>query len=137
MSHKMPHTTGDSTKYKAEVHLPAVDAYMAGGWRDLDGFVCPTIEGYALTVKVSKPTLYNWCHKFKDFAEKMDELRLFCESSLVQGALGDRLKERTAALVLSTHYGYADKQQIDTNQANTPETVIQSIMKMLGKDAAK
>jgi hypothetical protein len=118
MAHKMPHTTGDSTKYRADIHLPAVDAYIDGGWKEIEGHVCPTIEGFAFSIKITRPTLYNWAYKFKDFAEKMDELRLFCEMSLVQGALGDRLKEKTANLILSSAYGYAEKKVVDNQSSD-------------------
>jgi hypothetical protein len=128
----MPHTTGHTTKYKGQETLDVVDAYIAGGWRDLEGHVCPTIEGFALFAKISKRTLYNWSKTYQEFQEAFEMLRLFCEASLVQGALGDRLKERTAALVLSTHYSYADKAQVETLNAQSPETVIDSIKKMLG-----
>jgi len=127
MSHKMPHTTGDRTKYKAEIHLPAVDAYIAGAWENIKGAACPTIEGFAYYIKITKPTLYNWCYKFKDFAEKMDELRLFCEMSLVQSSLGGGVKEQTALRILSVAYGYNEKTIVDNQSSDRSMSPVATI----------
>jgi hypothetical protein len=132
MAHKMPHTTGDSTKYRGQDTLDAVDAYIAGRWREVEGQVCPTMTGFAVWSKISRPTLGNWADKHQDFAAKLTELKTFCENYLVQGALGELYSAPIAKLVLSHAHGYVEKSQIETIAPQTPEGVIGSIKKLLG-----
>jgi hypothetical protein len=118
MAHKMPHTTGDSTKYRAEVHLPAVDAYLAGDWQKINNAGCPCLIGFSIYIKISRRTLNNWAEKFPEWKEKFDYLKDQCEHSLFQGALTGALKEKMAALGLSHNYGYAEKKVVDNQSSD-------------------
>lgn len=126
MSHRMPHTTGDCTKYKADIHLPAVDAYMAQGYGN-PGQKCPTVNDFALQIKITKQTLLNWRDKFPAWREKYDELKLFCEEALVQGGLSDTYNANFAKFILSARHEYAEKTIVDNQSSDRSMSPVATI----------
>lgn len=74
----------------------------------------PTKEGLALYLGVTKPTLYEWEAKHKEFSSFMDKLGSAQASRLMQGGLAGTYNPKIAAILLTKH-GYREGKDITTD----------------------
>lgn len=96
-------------------------AYLDGGWQD--GEVIPSQAGLALALGVSKATIKNWEHQetnecLKEWQAIMNRLRAMSEVKLINGALTKEFDSGTSRLILSTNYGYSEKQALEHSGPN-------------------
>lgn len=114
----MPHTTGYTSKYRGQATLDAIDAYISGGWREIEGHVWPSLQGCAQMLGVNAESFRNWAYKHRDFELKYQELKQFCESMLVQGGLAERYNPAFAKFLLSARFNYAEKTIVDSQSSD-------------------
>lgn len=72
----------------------------------------PTIEGLALTLHISKETMYQWEKENDDFSDVLRELRDTQANKLMQNSLMNRYNSTISKLMLSKH-GYIEQRQDD------------------------
>lgn len=104
-----------------DIHLTDKDALS---YIDIE---LPSTAGLALMCNVNKETLYQWelgrfyeGHEptkqeealLKRFSVVITRVRLEQERRLIGGTVGKKYEPRIAALILATHHGYSDKQDV-------------------------
>jgi len=78
------------------------------------GGLMPTKERLALTIGVSRNTMYEWAKQSEDFQDILDTLDAMQADMLLQNGLMNRYNSTITKLMLSKH-GYVEKQEIDQN----------------------
>lgn len=100
----------------------------------------PSLAGLALAMDVSKETINQWGKGslYEGAAEPSEEeagllkrvsvvirrVRLEQESRLLQGGLGKKYDPRITGLILATHHGYSDKQDITSGGEKLPTPIL-------------
>lgn len=104
----MPAVMGRPTKLTDEVWEQANDYYV----KCLNNREVPHAAGLAVTLGVSKKTLYNWADDNEDFLHMLDNINTLQESTLLQGSLENKLNATISKLMLAKH-GYVEKTETD------------------------
>lgn len=83
----------------------------------------PTIERLALTLGVSRDSLYEWSGKKtklgKEFSDILEQLKASQADKLIQNGVVGRYNSTITKLMLSKH-GYVESQQIDHTTKGQP-----------------
>tara|TARA_R110000868_G_scaffold407688_1_gene689373 strand:- start:560 stop:994 length:435 start_codon:yes stop_codon:yes gene_type:complete len=75
----------------------------------------PSIEGLALYLGIHKDTIYDWCKKYPNFSDVIDQLRAKQAQTLInKGLSGDY--NSTIAKVLLTKHGYREGMDVVTEE---------------------
>lgn len=72
----------------------------------------PTIEGLAVHLRCTKPTIYDWAEKYPDFSYALEHLRAIQAARLAEGGLSGTYNPTISKLLLHGH-GYADRLETD------------------------
>lgn len=85
----------------------------------------PTIEGLAYHLKINRDTIYDWCKKFPEFSDIVEDLRAKQAKELInKGLSGDY--NPTIAKVLLTKHGYREGIDQTTNDKDIPTPILGS-----------
>jgi hypothetical protein len=83
----------------------------------------PTIEGFARFIEVTKPTLYDWEEKHKDFSYALEHIRVEQKERLLNMGLSGDYNPTIAKLILSSNHGMKEKSDVTSDdkpiQGNT------------------
>lgn len=103
---------GRPTEYNESV-LEKAREYFISGWQE-DGDVIPSIEGLALYLGLTRPTIYDWKkHEDKqDFSYIVEQILILQSKKLFTGGLTGDFNSSIAKLMLTKH-GYSDKIETD------------------------
>lgn len=114
---------GRPTKLTAAV-LKAANEYVDNSESFVNSLL-PTIERLALTIGVSRETLYQWEQEDQRFSDILEKLRGIQADKLLQNGLTGRWNSTITKLVLSKH-GYVEKQATDltTNGKELPAPIL-------------
>lgn len=73
----------------------------------------PTIVRYALSIGVTKETIYEWADKYKEFSDSLVICKHIAESILLENWLQWTFNWPFAMFLLKNNYGYKDKTEVD------------------------
>ena len=125
-------TIGRPTKYNAEIQA-AADRYLAE-YKDL-GQVVPTVVGMALSIGVSKATIYTWTEAHPEFLNTVRDCAGIQERELITGGLNGKHNSTIAKLLLHNH-GHNDKVSTDVTSSDgsmSPKDHSQAILDALSR----
>jgi len=69
----------------------------------------PTIEGFALHLKVNKTSLYEWDKKYPKFSNSLDLIKTEQRNRLLNKGLSGDYNSTIAKLILSSNHGMSEK----------------------------
>lgn len=116
---------GRPTKYTPELLVKAhayVDNDEDGGW-EFFGDLIPSHAGLAVTIEISRDTLYDWGAdpKKEEFSDILAKCNITQERKLLNGGLGGDFNPQITKLALGKQ-GYSDKiDQISDINVNVSE----------------
>lgn len=102
------HPGGRPTKLTPEVRVQVAE-YLQ---QCMDSGRFPSVARLAVTLDISKKTLYNWGDEDQEFLHTLETLKSLQEATLLEGSLENKLNATIAKLVLSNH-GYREKSEQD------------------------
>ena len=99
---------GRPTKYTPEL-IEAAHAYVNGGWEE-EGDLIPSHAGLAVTIGVSRDTLYDWNSnpEKQEFSDILAKCNILQERKLLNGGLSGSFNAQITKLALGKQ-GYSDK----------------------------
>lgn len=100
----------EDEKYDYHETMGKVDVYKERYHVNL-----PTIEGFALYIKVSRKTIYNWEKENDDFAEALDRIRMVQKERVINSGLAGKYSPVIAKLILSTNHGMKERSDITSD----------------------
>jgi hypothetical protein len=112
---------GRPTKYTPEL-LAKAHAYVDGGWVD-EGDLIPSHAGLAVTIEVTRTTLYDWESDPDkvEFSNILAKCNITQERKLLNGGLGGEFNPAITKLALGKQ-GYSDKlDQVSDINVNVSE----------------
>jgi len=75
----------------------------------------PTVEGFAVYIRVSKSTVYEWRAKYKEFSDALERISIEQQKRLLNNGLSGDYNPTIAKLVLSANHGMNEKTEQDLN----------------------
>lgn len=78
----------------------------------------PSIEGFAIFLKVSRITMYAWEETYPDFAKSLDKIRVEQQKRLVNYGLSGDYNPAIASLMLSSNHNM--KKRVDNTTGDKP-----------------
>jgi len=72
----------------------------------------PTIQGFALFLDVSIPTLHNWAKENQEFFNALEKIKRVQHERLISGGLSNDYNSTIAKLMLSSNHGYKEKSDV-------------------------
>jgi len=75
----------------------------------------PTIEGYAIYLKVSRQVLYDWSKVYPEFREAMELIKTKQKQKLVEHGLDGSYNPTIAKLILANNHGMSDKNDVTSD----------------------
>ena len=103
---------GRPTKYTEEL-IAQAQAYLS----KLPQTDLPTIEGLAISLRISRDTIYEWEKEYIDFSDIVEELRAKQAEKLIQYGLQGRYNPTIAKLILSGKHNYVEKSEVDNHHS--------------------
>jgi len=109
---------GRPTKYSDEILDKAVE-YVTLFFDEKtipEGEIIPSIEGLALYLEISRPTIYDWKGQEgkEEFSYIVEKLLAKQGLILLNGTLTNQLNSTVGKAILSKH-GYSEKTEVDQN----------------------
>jgi len=86
----------------------------------------PTIEGLAVYLKINRDTVYDWCKKYEDFSDIIEELKAIQADRLLNNGLSGDYNP-TIAKVLLTKHGYREGIDQTTNDKDLPTPILGNV----------
>lgn len=83
----------------------------------------PTIEGLAVYLGITRPTVYDWKEKYEEFSYIIDELQAVQADRLLNNGLSGDYNP-TIAKVLLTKHGYREGIDQTTNDKDLPTPIL-------------
>jgi len=77
------------------------------------GNVIPTIEDFALYLRIARDTVYDWATKDRKFSDIVEAIRQEQASLLINKGLEGKFNSTIAKLILSGKHGYVEKSETD------------------------
>lgn len=84
----------------------------------------PTIERMAVTLGVSRDTLYEWAKHHPSFSDTLEELRAEQADRLITEGLAGNYNPTIAKLVLSANHGMREKSDVTTDGQALPVPIL-------------
>lgn len=101
---------GRPIEYNAEKIGKAISSYL----KDCKAnFYLPTVAGVAVHLSVARDTVYDWCEKYPEFSDTIEQIKALQESMLIQNGLKNEYNATITKLMLSSNHGYREKQETD------------------------
>ena len=130
------------SKYKPEYckklieyfNKPPYEEYTNIGGKQRWSTDLPTIERFATSIGITKPTYYFWIKHFPDFAEAASMANQMQEHILVTNGLHGGYSPGIVSMIAKNRHGYVDKLETVNENKTTHEIDAQSkeILKSLG-----
>ena len=89
----------------------------------------PSIARLAVTLNVSKNSLYNWGEQDPEFLNTLDQLKQIQEAMLLENGLTGKYNATIVKLMLA-NYGYRDRQDITSDD----KAIRPSLVEFVGED---
>lgn len=121
------HAGGRPSKLTPEVRVKVAE-YLQ---QCMDNGKFPSVARLAVTLDISKKTLYNWGDEDPEFLHTLETLKSLQEATLLEGSLENKLNATIAKLVLSNH-GYREKSEQDITSGG--EKIQPVLVRFLGDD---
>lgn len=101
---------------------------------DKDSKQCPTVEGLAKYIGISRQTVYVWAEEKPEFSDILQEVQEAQAEMLIQNGLTNQYNSTMAKMMLSKH-GYVEKtEREDTVTHNLDEVTGKILGKVYGGD---
>lgn len=71
----------------------------------------PSVEGLAMHLKVSKPTVYEWKKRYPEFSYAMEIVDVAQAERLLNGGMSGMYSSRISGMILSAKHGYVPKSE--------------------------
>lgn len=84
----------------------------------------PTIEGFALFLKVSVKSLYSWSEQFPEFLQALETIKATQKERLIEKGLSGDYNPTIAKLILSSNHGMVERVDKTTDGKPLPQPII-------------
>ena len=114
--------TGRPTKYDPNFIDEAVNYLQSTGRENTS---LPTIEGFAIWLKVHRDTLYQWAKLYKDFSDTLKEIEMLQKQQLIDDGIygGKEVNATIVKLLLQNNHGMREKQDVTTDGKQLPQPI--------------
>jgi len=93
----------------------AADNYLYGGWES-EGDTVPSIEGLAISLRVSRSTVKLWASQDERFSATVEGIKSLQARKLINSGLSGDFNSNITKLLLNNH-GYTDKSETQTTHS--------------------
>ena len=113
-------TVGRPPEYKEE-YIASVDEYLEQ-YKDL-GDITPTKEGFAIFIGTTKPTIYSWAKKHKEFLYALEKIESQQGRDLQNSGLEGKYNPTITKLMLSANHDMREKSDVTTDGKEIPTPI--------------
>ena len=114
---------GRPTLYTPDV-IQKINEYLKNAVPE--NMAIPTVEGIALTLGISRDTLYEWAKVHKEFSDTIGRMKMMQKEALIKTGLfgGKEVNATIAALLLRVNHDMVEKTALDVTSGGEPLVIV-------------